>query len=156
VRPSIEPISVADLAQDIVQKYTLVADRKTLRLELTGPGELPLVRADIGLIERVLENLLANAIEHTPAAGLIQVSLRQDKDRVRVDVADSGCGIPPDKLARLFEPGFQVRGAGGSRRHAGLGLAIAKRILDLHDNRLTVASDVGIGTRFSFSLAVAH
>ncbi len=154
VRPSIEPVSLAELAQDVVQKFQLTAQRKGLCLELRGARDMPLVRADIGLIERVLENLIDNAIEHTPSAGGIRVSTRVQGQTVSVQVSDTGRGIPADDLPRIFERFFQASGSNKDSRHAGLGLAIAKRILDLHNSQVHVESRVGAGTAFSFSLPI--
>lgn len=153
VQPLIEPMAIGDLAQDIVQKYALAASRKGVQLRLTGPADLPLVRADIGLIERVLENLIANAIEHTPVSGAVRIGVGPEPGGVRIEVADSGHGIPAEVLPRIFERWFQAESPDGGR--SGLGLAIAKRIIDLHGSCLEVASQVGVGSRFSFRLAAA-
>ena len=154
VRPSIEPVSVGDLAQDVVQKFHLAAERKGVRLELHGAPDLPLVKADIGLIERVLENLIDNAIEHTPASGGIRVSTRMQGQTVSIQVRDTGHGIPAQDLPRIFDRFFQAANSSGDGRHAGLGLAITKRILDLHGSKVQVVSQVGAGTAFTFSLPI--
>ncbi len=154
VRPSIEPVSIGDLAQDVVQKYRLAAQRKGVGLELMGAPDLPLVKADIGLIERVLENLIDNAIEHTPAAGTISVTTRLQGQTVGVQVGDTGRGIPPEDLRQVFDCFFKARGSDGDARHAGLGLAITRRILDLHDSKVEVTSRMGVGTAVIFSLPV--
>jgi len=153
VRPSIEPVSLGDLAQDVVQKYRLTAERKGIRLVLEGAGDLPFVKADVGLIERVLANLIDNAIAHTPASGDISVRTQIQGRTVTIGVSDTGSGIPPDDLPRIFDRFFQAR-SGGNGQHAGLGLAIAKRIVELHDSSIQVDSRVGEGTAFSFSLPI--
>ena len=153
VRPVMEPVSLAELAQDVVQKYQLVARGRGIRLTLEGASELPFVQADIGLIERVLENLIDNAIAHTPAAGTIRVNTRVQGHTVGVQVSDTGSGIAPDDLPRVFDRFFQAAGNRRDGPHAGLGLAIAKRILELHDSRIQVTSRLGAGTTFSFALA---
>ena len=153
VRPCLEPVALGDLAQDVVQKYRLVAERKGVRLELEGNWDVPLVRADIGLIERVLENLIANAVEYTPAQGDINVSSRVQGHEVTIQVSDTGSGIPPEDLPRVFDR-FYRAGGGTDGQHAGLGLAIAKRILALHNGSIRVASTLGTGTVFFFSLPI--
>jgi len=155
VRPEMEPVALGELAQDVVQKYQLAAQERGVRLTLEGATELPFVQADIGLIERVLENLIDNAIAHTPAAGTISVSTRVQGHTVGVQVSDTGSGIAPDDLPRVFDRFFQAPGERRDGPHAGLGLAIAKRILELHDSRIQVTSRPGAGTTFSFSLARA-
>ena len=154
IRPSIEPVSLGELAQDVVQQYRLVAQRKGIHLTLEGAEELPFVRADIGLIERVLENLIDNAIEHTPSSGGISVSTRVQGHSVTLQVSDTGSGIPPEDLSRIFDRFFQAGGGSGDGYHAGLGLAISKRILELHDSSIQVISRLGAGTTFYFSLPV--
>jgi two-component system OmpR family sensor kinase len=154
IRPSIEPVSLGDLAQDVVQKYRLAAQRKGVHLALKGGGDLPFVKADVGLIDRVLENLIDNAIEHTPAAGQIAVSTRLQGHTVTLRVIDTGSGIPREDLPRIFDRFYRAAGNGTDGRHAGLGLAIAKRILELHNSRIQVFSRVGVGTAFFFSLPI--
>lgn len=153
-RPSIEAVSLAELAQDVVQKFHLAARAKGVRLELDGTGDLPFVKADVGLIERVLENLIDNAIRHTPEAGGISVSTRVQGRTVTVRVSDTGRGIPPEDLPLVFDRFFQGSAGGRGEGHAGLGLAIAKRIIELHDSSIRVFSKLGAGTTFSFSLPI--
>lgn len=102
--------------------------------------ELPFVKADIGLIERVMENLIDNAIQHTPPAGGISVSTRRQGRTVTVQVSDTGRGIHSEDLPRIFDRFFfQAAGSNRDGQHAGLGLAIAKRILQLHDSSILLS-----------------
>jgi signal transduction histidine kinase len=151
-QPQREPFAPAELVQDVLQKYQLRAARQGIRLLMDPAENLPLVHADIALIERVLENLLDNAIGHTPPAGTVRVSLRRDGDRVAVTVADTGCGIPAADLPRVFDRFYQADNRHRGGTHAGLGLAIVKRILELHGGAIRVASVLGEGTTFVFSL----
>jgi signal transduction histidine kinase len=151
-----EMFSAGELVQDVVLKYQLSAREAGIRVEASIPPDLPYVHADIGLIERVLDNLLDNAIRHTPRDGTVRVSLSADAGQVRVQVADTGEGIPPEELPSLFDRFYQVKksqrdAAGGG----GLGLAIVKRILDLHAISISVYSTLRDGTRFDFSLPVS-
>lgn len=148
-----EAFAPGELVQDVVLKYQLNATQQGVRIKADIPADLPFVQADIGLIERVLENLLENAIRHTPSGGEVAVSLVPEVDSVQVRIADTGCGIPTEELPHVFDRFYQVKkseneGNGG----VGLGLAIAKRILDLHASRITVDSAPDRGTRFDFSL----
>lgn len=149
-----EPFQLAELLQDISQKFTLSAAHKDVRLRAEYPHELPLVVADIGLIERVLDNLIENAVAHSRAGGA--VTLRAGAvsgDRVRLEVEDTGPGIPEADQARIFERFYRGdRSRPSSSGHAGLGLAIAKGILGLHGIAIAVHSKVGVGTRFGFEL----
>jgi signal transduction histidine kinase len=151
--PNIEPFSLAELAQDVAQKFALAAEQKDLRFETVIPRDLPFVAGDIGLIERVFENLIENAIKYTPAGGTVRLALVREDGRLRAEVADTGGGIPARDLGKVFDRFYRVE---AHRPDAipgtGLGLAIARRIVELHGGAIAVESDLGQGTRFSFSL----
>jgi len=155
VTPQREPFPLAELVQDVVQKYALQAQHAGIALDFESAGELPPVVGDIGLIERVLDNLVDNAMGHTPAGGRVTLSLRRAGDGIRLEVADSGEGIPEAELPLLFERFHQVDNAHRGGDHSGLGLAITKRILDLHDAVIDVRSRSGEGTAFCFALPAA-
>jgi len=150
--PRCEPFSPAELVQDVVQKFQLQAQQRGIQLDIVISGDLPRVAAEIGLIERVLENLIENALEHTPRNGKVLVTLRQDAERVLVTVNDSGRGIAPTDLPRVFDRFYQAGNEHRGKGHAGLGLAIAKQILDLHQQSIEVNSTPGNGASFTFSL----
>jgi two-component system, OmpR family, sensor kinase len=155
VRLSREAFSIAELMQDVAQKLQIKAEQKGLRLDVELPLRPPFVCADIGLIERVLENLLTNAIAHTDAPGSLTLRLGQADNEARIEVADTGCGIPENELHRIFERFYRVNDNQRARgSHAGLGLAITKSILDLHGVGIDVASRPGAGTTFSFNLPI--
>lgn len=105
--------------------------------------------ADLGLIERVLTNLLDNALRHTPVNGDIQVTLAPKGDRVEVTVSDSGPGIDAELREGLFLRAFTI---GGARRDGGLGLRIVHRILQLHGREIRLVEVAGRGATFRFSL----
>lgn len=112
-----------------------------------------LVVIDSGRVNQVLANLIGNAIKFSPDGGTVAVSLHKQDDGIRIDVADSGIGIPKDKHQRIFDRFYQVDGS--SRRRfggTGVGLAIAKRIVDAHGGALWVESEVGEGSQFMFTL----
>jgi signal transduction histidine kinase len=161
--PEIEPLAVTDLVQDVVQKFSLRAKQRDIQLSIGlgtsadgGPAELlPLVLADIALTERVLENLIGNALDHTPEHGQVRLSLYRRGDRVEVTVSDNGQGIAAEHLAHIFEPFYQAGNRHRGNQHAGLGLAIARRIVELQHGELRVTSEVGHGAAFSFSMPVA-
>jgi signal transduction histidine kinase len=108
------------------------------------------------LIERVFENLIENALRYTPAGGTITVALVPKDTGVGVSVTDTGPGIPPEILPRIFDRFWrQTNGGGSTSEGMGLGLAITKRILELHGSAIDVQSTVGAGSTFSFTLPVA-
>jgi signal transduction histidine kinase len=160
-RPELEEVALAELVQDVAQRLRLLAQARSVTLATDLPPDLPFVSADVGLIERVLVNLVENAITHTPEGGTVTLALeRGGKDRedgggqgVVVRVEDTGSGIAPEDLPRIFDRFYQ--GGGRSRAGAGLGLAIAQRILALHGSAIRVESAPERGAAFSFALEAA-
>lgn len=153
--PTMEPLAIGELVQDVVQQFQLRAEEKSIQLQCEPAESLPLVSADIGMMERVLENLLGNAITHTPTGGYITVTLEKQADGVALNIRNSGEGINQDDLPHVFERFYQSpekRGSSG----AGLGLAIVKRILELNDSTISVFSAPGKETVFSFKLPLVN
>jgi hypothetical protein len=142
-----ESFSLAELAQDIVEKSRLQAARNGIEIHAQLQTDLTPVHADIRLIERVIDNLLDNALRHTPAGGTVTVQVTGLAEGTEVSVTDSGPGIPPEDLARVFDRFYRGKDSSG----AGLGLAIARRILDLHGGTIT-ASNTGAGACLRFVL----
>jgi signal transduction histidine kinase len=152
----IEPFPLGEIVQDVVQKFALAAADRNVDLVGDFAPDLPLVSADIELIERVFENLIENALRYTPSGGTITVALVPKDTGVGVSVTDTGPGIPPEILPRIFDRFWrQTNGGGGTSEGMGLGLAITKRILELHGSAIDVQSTVGAGSTFSFTLPVA-
>jgi signal transduction histidine kinase len=152
--PHCEAFSLPELVQDVVQKFQLKADEKRISLAMELDADLPLVSADIALVERVLDNLIDNALTHTPAGGTVRVPVRRDAQQVILCVVDTGKGIPERDLPRIFDRFYQVSEQQSANGHAGLGLAIARRIVELHGSELDVRSQPGEGTTFAFGLPV--
>jgi len=152
VKPSYEPFFIQELIQDVVQKFELTASNRQILLQAMFKPDLPMVYADIGMIERVLSNLIDNALRHTPAGGKITLELELDNKNVIVKVADTGSGIAEEHLANLFERSSPLRQSSGKAHGGGgLGLLISKRILLLHGCNIEVFSD-GEGALFTFNL----
>lgn len=149
-----EPFNIAELVQDVVQNFELPATEQGIDLTSNIGQNLSFVVGDIGLIERVLENLIINALRHTPQNGTISVMLRPLQSRIQIQVMDTGCGIPKESLPHIFKRFYRSAGHEQlSGSFSGLGLAIAKRIIDLHESNIEVESEINSGTRFAFSLA---
>jgi signal transduction histidine kinase len=154
VQPVLEPFSLQELVQDVVHKFELHAGQREVRLLADYDAGLPFVVGDIALIERVLNNLIENALRHTPAGGTVTVALQPVGEALAVQVIDTGSGIAADELPYIFERFYQsdkMRTRGG----AGLGLAIARRLVELHGRTIRAASSGGHGTTFVFDLPVA-
>ncbi|MCB1036531.1 MAG: two-component sensor histidine kinase, partial [Acidobacteria bacterium] len=153
VEPHFEAVSIAELVQDNLMRFRLPAAEKRIHLEAELGPEMPFVRADLRLMERVLENLIENAVRFTPEGGQIEVGVEDLGSRVRLQISDTGCGIAEEELPAIFDRFYRCQfQADSGYRGAGLGLAISQRILDLHGSRFNVESQVGVGTRFSFEL----
>ena len=148
-----EPFNLGELVQDVSQKFRLKAEEKRITIKMEIEKEKPVVYGDIGLIERVLENLLENAVTYTPEGGTVSMALTFENGEITVKVSDTGMGIPEEEIPRIFERFYRAdKGRGqGAGRH-GLGLAIAKRILELHQRSIHVQSLVDFGTTLSFTL----
>lgn len=149
-----EPFSCGELVQDVAQKFQLAAANRQLKLETQFAPDLPFVCADIGMIERVLENLIENAARYTPAGGSITIALTRSAGAIQVQVRDTGRGIHEEDLPHIFERYYRAAGQPETTGSVGLGLAIAKRILELHHSAIEAQSDT-TGTTFSFSLPIA-
>jgi two-component system, OmpR family, sensor kinase len=147
VRINLEQFSLSELVQDIVQKFTLIAKEKGLKLRAHFMPNAPMMLGDISLIERLLDNLLENAIRHT-ASGQIEVSVTAKEDFIILKVSDTGSGIAPEVLPHIFERFYVDKTRGPSSGGSGLGLAIAKRIVELHGGHIVVHSELGVGTSF--------
>ncbi|SAK46275.1 sensor histidine kinase [Caballeronia ptereochthonis] len=154
VAPEAEPFSLADLVQDVFEKFDLPAQSRGVRLNAHIAPRLPSVLADLGMIERVLTNLLDNAIRHTPEQGSVEVTLAnadEKSDRVEVTVSDTGPGIAPAMREALFQRPFT---SGGAHR-GGLGLLIVQRMLQLNGSQIRLIDTERQGTTFRFDLPAA-
>lgn len=149
VQPELESFFLADLVQDVFQKFELAAESRHIALQADLAPRLPAVRADLGMIERVLSNLLDNALRYTPEGGVIKIAIRAVGQEQEVTISDSGPGIPPELREGLFRRPFTV---GGARRDGGLGLRIVHQMLELHGVSIHLVDGDGQGAAFRFSL----
>lgn len=153
-----EPMHVEDVAEDAVRLVRNRAEAAGLNLSIDFPP-LPEIEADYRAIKQVLLNLLSNAIKFTPRAGSVTLSaeIRRDPfgDMVRVSVADTGIGIAKEDLARLARPFEQVESQfSKTTQGTGLGLALTKSLISMHDGALEMTSTPGEGTTVSFALPI--
>jgi len=153
VSVNLETFPIGELIFDIVAKFALKASEKHIRLSFNPQQCSYLVYSDIAKLERILTNLIENAIRHTPKHGAITLSVDQQADKVKVAVIDTGTGISDKDLAYIFDARYRASNASGDKsRHVGLGLAISKRLSLLLNSELKVVSELGKGSQFSFSL----
>ena len=155
IRLHLEPFSLGELVQDVAQKFQLVVENKKIKIQTNVQEDLPFVLADIGLIERVFENLFENAFRYTSEGGTLSVSLQRSQQAIIVQVSDNGCGIPAEDLPYIFDRFYRVEKTRQEKYGgAGLGLAITRRILELHESSITVNSLPAVGATFTFSLPI--
>lgn len=151
IRPQPESFSLAELVQDVAQKFDLAIETRGLCLQVGLPRGLPQIYADLSMMERVLTNLLDNAVRHVPEGGLISVRACQQGQQMVIDVEDNGPGIPPALRATLFQRPLALKEGKSGEARGGLGLMIVRRMLQLHGGDITLL-DVSIGSCFRFSL----
>ncbi|MBV4532261.1 PAS domain-containing protein [Pseudomonas sp. SWRI107] len=145
------PCALDELFERAVARFAEQAAAKQIELVCELEPPLPRIQADIAQIERVLDNLLHNAIRHTASGGRIRLHARRHAERVIISVEDNGEGIAYGQQGRIFEPFVQV---GRKKGGAGLGLALCKEIVQLHGGRMGVFSRPGQGTQFYMALPV--
>lgn len=150
--PHIEPFDLPELVQDMLQQYETSAQHIGVSLVMKGDKNMPLLQADIALIQRVFENLLGNALRYVQSGDVITVSLEKHDMYVKIELEDTGCGMQEDILPHIFDPLYQGNNTHRGDEHSGLGLAIVKRILELHQSSIQVQSELNKGTRFTFIL----
>lgn len=148
-----EPASLSDLISDALESFSGVAQQQGIRLEGSAAPGIDPVTMDVGRMGRVLNNLLSNALHHTPDGGCITLRADPDGRQIRVSLIDNGNGIAPEDMPYIFDRFYRgdksrSRATGG----AGLGLAITKGIVEAHGGQIGVQSEPGKGTTFSFTL----
>lgn len=152
--PRLAPVNIDELIQSVAESFRLTAEAKDQSLKTEIAPGLPLLRADAEQIKRVLDNLLSNAIRHTPRGAEIRITAAQRENYLSISVTDTGHGIPPEYLPRLFNRFLSVPDtqSGGT----GLGLVISKRLVESHGGQIIAQSEVGRGATITFTLPIAN
>lgn len=148
---TLAPCSIEDLLEQAQLRFAESAAQKGIALNVEVQSPLPRLQADQAQLDRVLDNLIDNALRHTARDGQIRLQARRHGERVIISVEDNGEGIAYGQQGRIFEPFVQV---GRKKGGAGLGLALCKEIVQLHGGRMGVYSRPGQGTQFYMALAV--
>lgn len=152
---SLEPrFSECDLRETLAETLTLLGEElraAAIAVECRFPETFSLLRCDAGQLKQLFLNMLQNAIHAMPHGGVLTVALTDHPERVEIEIADTGVGIPADKLERIFEPFFTTKARG-----TGLGLHLARRIVEGHGGRIRVTSTVGRGTSFVIDIPRAR
>lgn len=152
---AVQPVALELIAVACVEGSRIAAQQAGIQIVLDIPPDLPEVCGDSKRLGQVFDNLLGNAIKFSPDGGRIRVSLRRLNASVQVAISDTGIGIPADRLEQIWKRFYQVDGA-STRRYpgAGLGLPIVKRIIDAHEGKIWVESELNKGSTFTFMLPV--
>ncbi len=154
--PEMENFPLLELVYDVVAKFEIKAGDKNISLDINSETSNPMVFADLGLIERVLDNLINNAIYYSKSDSNIKVYIAAPEDgSLTVKVIDTGQGIPIDQQELVFERFHQAHTPERKDGHAGLGLCIVKKIIELHKQSIWVESKPDQGSQFNFTLAIA-
>ncbi len=152
IQPQKEPFFMYELVQDVLSKYKILSEKRGIELKLDRMEELPMVFADLSLVERVIQNLMDNALKFTPDNGMITLKLRDTEKGVELSISDTGPGITPEEQAHIFERYFKAKNNEEKSVGAGLGLAIVKKILEIHNATIHVSSEPNRGATFFFQL----
>lgn len=156
-KPQKEIFNVAELIEDIIQKFLLRSQQQEIKLLAKYDSTELFVYADIGLIERALTNLLENSFRFVPSGGIVTLALVKCEQQIQVKITDNGIGIPESELPLIFDRFYQLdKNRNTENNSSGLGLAIVKRIIELHDSIINVSSIPGHKTTFSFSLPMSN
>lgn len=144
--------ALLEILRPVVDDAQLMAAERNVTVEFTADEGLPPVMADKEKIAQVFGNLLSNAVKYTDAGGMITVSAQKLKNAVQVSVSDTGAGIPPEDLPRIFTKFYQAK---NSRKGTGIGLALVKALVEGHKGTVSVTSELGKGTTFIVTLPAA-
>jgi two-component system, sensor histidine kinase and response regulator len=156
MRLELKPFAVAELVETVADNLRGLAQEKSISLHTVSVDKNLMVRGDPDKLTQVLTNLVQNACKFTPAGGEVRLEVAADEPGFAgVCVADTGCGIPPEEAARVFDKFYRGTASQGEARGAGLGLAIAKHLVELHQGRIWVDSTPGQGSRFCFAIPLA-
>jgi two-component system, OmpR family, sensor histidine kinase CiaH len=151
------PLELADIATEVVRRTTPLADSEGVRLSVETDPQPLTIEADPDRLQQVLLILIDNAVKHTPAGGKIEVRVGRHGQSAQLEVSDTGSGIAPEHLPRIFDRFYRADKARARERGgSGLGLAIAKMLVEAHNGQLQLASTIGIGTRVTVSLPLAR
>ena len=157
-----EEANLVDVLNPLVQEAVLIAQTRQIELKLQT-SDVPSIRLDRERMSQVFSNLMSNALKYTPDGGTINIRLgivpecpgfsAEGKGCIRIDVEDSGVGIPRDDLGKLFSKFFQAQNVPlVNEKGSGLGLALVKHVSEAHGGRVSVDSEVGVGSTFSILL----
>jgi signal transduction histidine kinase len=152
-----EPVNLQDLVEDALKHLRVPFRLKEIEFETIIDSTLPDFSADREQLSWVITNLVSNALRYTPAKGKVTINAGRENGMIQISVADSGRGIPAEALETIFEKFVQVRQSTESTPGSvGLGLAIAKEVVEAHGGKIWVTSEMGKGSTFVFTIPLAR
>lgn len=154
VRMAKEPIDMRAVAEETILVMRPQADHRDITISLQAPDEVPIVIGDPKRLKQVLLNLVSNAVKYNCDGGGVDVGIAGGEEMLNVSVSDTGQGIAPEDLPHIFQRFYRVAGTEEQVKGTGLGLCIAKQIIELHGGEIDVESQLGVGTTFSFTLPI--
>ncbi len=145
-------LSLFPLIDALVFDFTPVAERKGISLSFNSPSDVTL-SADRDRLRQIINNLVENAIKFTPSGGKVSIYVEDKGESVDISVEDTGIGIPPEERDEVFQRFYRVQSAEEKSKGSGLGLAIVKSLVECHDGKVSVQSELGAGSRFTVRLS---
>ena len=153
LKPNFREINIEEFLADITERFKVLYDEKEIKFKSVFKNISGIsIKGDEGLLRRVIENLLSNALKFTPNGGKVDFLCLKKEGILEISVLDTGRGIPEDKLEKIFEKYIQVSGDDDSRSGSGLGLAIAKKIIEMHGGRIYAESGLNKGSVFKIEI----
>ena len=151
-----KPVNVSEIVQDVISQLYPETQKRSQKIILDIPDSLPAARADGQYLEQIFLTLMGNAVKFTGDEGTIKLSIYREGMTLTIQVSDNGIGLPEKELELVFQPYYQVNQRKGTINIGqGLGLAIAKLLVELHGGKIWVESKSGQGSTFSFTLPMA-
>jgi len=150
-----EPLRILPIVSETVQLIKPQADEKDIEITMDIPDNLPLVLVDGDRTRQIITNILSNSIKFTPEKGKVSIKIQDEKEYLQLSISDTGIGIPPDRISRIFDKFEQVREVRErikGPKGTGLGLAIVKSLVEAQGGKIWVASELGKGSTFYFTL----
>lgn len=151
---NLEDFKIRDVIDEALEFVMSKGEGKHIDLKIDAPDEIPMIAADREQIRYVFINLLANALKYTPDGGRVKVIVRATPDTINVEVSDTGIGIPKDDIPKIFTEFFRAGNVRDTTRGTGLGLALVRHIIERHNGKIWVLSELGKGSTFKFVLPI--
>jgi two-component system sensor histidine kinase/response regulator len=157
VQLQLSSVSIPEILNDVVEGFQTIAMEKALSVKASATENLPQIQGDRDKLYQVLNNLIQNAVKFTPKGGTILAEAKRgEPGYLQICISDTGCGIAPEELPKIFEKFYRGESVAVESRGAGLGLAITKNLVELHHGRIWAESTLGEGSRFFFTLPITQ